>query len=107
LQQHDPASRVRLCSWFLQSVVEGQIDPQLAFFSDEAWFHLQEYINMQNNCYWNSQNSHLTREAPLHPVKFGVWLSARRIVGPVFFNKKKKQIVKDMYGLLLGSSFQS
>jgi hypothetical protein len=26
---------------FLQSVVEGEIDPQLIFFSDEAWFHLQ------------------------------------------------------------------
>jgi transposase len=50
LQPHDPASRVRFCNWFLQSV----IDPQLTFFSDEAWFHLQGYINTQNNRYWNS-----------------------------------------------------
>jgi hypothetical protein len=48
-QPRDPASRVHFCSWFLQSVVEGEIDPQLTFFLDEAWFHLQRYINTQNN----------------------------------------------------------
>jgi hypothetical protein len=47
LQLHDPPSRVHLCSWFLQSVVETEIDPQLTFFSDEAWFRLQGYINTQ------------------------------------------------------------
>jgi hypothetical protein len=29
LQPRDPASRVLFCSWFLQSVVEGEIDPRL------------------------------------------------------------------------------
>jgi hypothetical protein len=47
VQPRDPASRVHFCSWFLQSVVVGEIDPQLTFFSDEAWFHLQRHINMQ------------------------------------------------------------
>jgi hypothetical protein len=36
LQPRDPTSRVHFCSWFLQSVVEGEIDQQLTFFSDEA-----------------------------------------------------------------------
>jgi hypothetical protein len=60
----------------------------LTFFSDEAWFHLQGYINTQNNRYWSSQNPHLTHEVPLHPVKVVVWcpVSARRIAGLVFFN---------------------
>jgi hypothetical protein len=35
LQPRDPASRIHFCSWFLQSVVEGEIDPQLPFFSDK------------------------------------------------------------------------
>jgi hypothetical protein len=49
----------------------------------------QGYINMQNNCYWSSQNPHLTHEVLLDPVKVGVWcaVSARRIVVPVFFNE--------------------
>jgi hypothetical protein len=38
--------------------VEGEIDPQLTFFSDEAWFRLQGYTNRQNNSYWISQNPH-------------------------------------------------
>jgi transposase len=73
LQQRDPASRVHYCSWFLWSVVEGEIDPQLILSSDEAKFHLQGYINTQNNRYCSSENPHLTHEDPLHPVTVDVW----------------------------------
>jgi hypothetical protein len=59
LQLRNPIHRVHFCSWFLQSIIEGEIDLQLTFSSDEAWFHLQEYINMQNNRYLSSQNPHL------------------------------------------------
>jgi hypothetical protein len=38
------ATRVHFYSWFLQSVIEGEIDPRLTFFS-EACFHLQRYIH--------------------------------------------------------------
>jgi hypothetical protein len=89
LQPHDPDSKVHFCSWFLQSVIEDEIDPQLTFFSDEARFHLQGYINTQNNRYWSWQNPHLTREVPLCSAKVSVWcaLSARRIVVPLIFNE--------------------
>jgi hypothetical protein len=55
LQLCNPTSRVRFWSWFMQFVVEGEIDSQFTFFFDEAWFHLQVYINKQNNRYWSSQ----------------------------------------------------
>jgi hypothetical protein len=42
------------------------------FFSDEAWFPLQGYMNMQSNRYWSSQNQHLTHDVMLNPVKVGV-----------------------------------
>jgi hypothetical protein len=89
LKPRDSTTGVRFCSWFLQSVVEGEIDQQLTSFSDEAWIHLQRYINTQNNRHWRSQNPHLIHETALHPVKFGVScaLSATRIVGPVYFNE--------------------
>jgi hypothetical protein len=89
LQPRDSAGTVHFCSWFLQSAVEGEIDPLLAFFSDETWSHLQEYINTQNNRYGSSQNIHLTHEVLLHPVKVGVWCAiiARRAVGSVCFNE--------------------
>jgi hypothetical protein len=86
----------RAIQWFLQSVVEGEIDPQLAFFSDESWFHLQGYINTQNNRYWSSQNPRVTREVPLYPLIVGVWcaVSARVIAGSMVFNET---ILKDIY----------
>jgi hypothetical protein len=61
----------------------------LTFISDETWFHLQGYINAQNNCDWSSQNPHLTYEVPLHLKNVGVWcaVSVRRTVGPTFFNE--------------------
>jgi hypothetical protein len=80
LQPREPARRANFCSWFLQSVAESEMDTQLTFFTDEAWFQLQGYINTQNNCYWISPNPHLTHEVLLHTVKIGVWcaVSARR-----------------------------
>jgi hypothetical protein len=107
LQPHNSASRVCFCSWFLQSVVEGEIDPQLTFFSNEAWFHLQGYINMQNNHYWSSQNPHLTHKAPLHPVKVGVWCVCCKCKKDCWICVFNKTIVKNMCRSFSGSSFQS
>jgi hypothetical protein len=42
LQPRYPASMVHFCNWFLQSIIKGEINLQLTFFSDGAWFHLQE-----------------------------------------------------------------
>jgi hypothetical protein len=44
------------------------------------------------NIYNFPTNPHLTQEVPLHLVKVGVWcaVSARKIVGPVFFNETIK-----------------
>jgi hypothetical protein len=68
----DPGIMVHFCSWLLQSVAKGDIDPEFTFFSDEVWFHLQAYINTPNNRYGNSQNPHLTHKGLFHPVKVGV-----------------------------------
>jgi hypothetical protein len=105
LQPCDSAGRVHFCSWFLQSVIEGEIDLELTFFSDEAWFQLQGYINMQNNCCWGSQNPHITHKVLFHLVKVCVWcaVSARRIVGPVFF---KETINCERYLRIEGEHFQ-
>jgi hypothetical protein len=36
LQPIDPASRVHFCNWFLQSAVEGEIDPQFTWTTFSA-----------------------------------------------------------------------
>jgi virulence-associated protein VagC len=52
---------------------------------------------MQNNCYWNSQNPHLTHEVAFHSTEVDVLCaqSARRIVVPVPLNRTL--FAKDMY----------
>jgi hypothetical protein len=79
---------VHFCSWFVQCIIEDEIDLQLTCFSDEPWFYFQGKIYTKNNCYWNSQNPHLTHKVWLHPVKVGVWhaVRAKMIARPVFFN---------------------
>ncbi|XP_076545898.1 uncharacterized protein LOC143305599 [Osmia lignaria lignaria] len=59
------------------------------FFSDEAWFHLNGYINSQNSRTWSTTNPHEFFEQPLHSSKVGVWcaISRKRIVGPFFFER--------------------
>jgi hypothetical protein len=87
LAGREPASGVHLCSWFVQFVVEGEIDPQLTLFSDEAWFHFHVCVNTQNNRYWSSQKPRLIQEVPLYPVKIGIWCSVKDC-WTCFFNKK-------------------
>jgi hypothetical protein len=46
-QPRHPPSGIQLFSWFLESVVLGEINSQFTFFSGEAWFYSQEFINMK------------------------------------------------------------
>jgi hypothetical protein len=60
------------------------------FFTDEAYFHLSDYVNSQNIRMSSSQNSHFFTEAPHYPKIIGVWaaISQRKIIGPHFFQGK-------------------
>jgi hypothetical protein len=81
LLPRDHETRAFFCEW-ISNVVEN--DPNFlghCFFSDEAWFHLDGYVNSQNSRQWSQANPHLIIEKPLHPAKVGVWaaMSATRI----------------------------
>jgi hypothetical protein len=51
LMEHDPVARIHFCNWFLQSLHDGQVDPQLVFLSNEVWFSLHGEVNSQNSRY--------------------------------------------------------
>ncbi|GFS82442.1 uncharacterized protein TNCV_4777551 [Trichonephila clavipes] len=57
------------------------------FFSDEAHFWLNGYVNKQNCRIWSEANLQVYVETPLHPEKRTVWcvLWAGGIIGPYFF----------------------
>jgi hypothetical protein len=82
LQPCDPRSRIHFCSWFLQSVHDGEVDPHLTFVCvhacvcvgtcvcfcvcNEASFHLCGHVSSCNSKYWISVNPHLIHKVPLH-----------------------------------------
>jgi hypothetical protein len=45
LKQPDDAARIRFCSWLLQNMHNGIMDPQLLLITDEAWFHVSGHVN--------------------------------------------------------------
>jgi hypothetical protein len=85
LKEHDVVVRINFCDWFLRSVHDREVDPQLVFYSVEAWFSLCGEVNSQNNQYWCAENPRFINELPLHDERIGVWC-VRRIIGPIFYN---------------------
>lgn len=60
----------------------------LTFFTDESWFYIFGYVNIQNYRTWATKNPHNFVEKDLHPLKVGIWIaiSRRRIIAPIFLN---------------------
>lgn len=83
----DHHRRREFCAWFLRLIRPGIDILNYVFFSDEAWVHLDGYVNSQNYRLWTSENPNAFIEKGLHPVKIGIWcaISRQRIVGPFFY----------------------
>jgi len=62
-------------------------------FSDEAYFHLTESVNKQNNRMWLKERPVDWIEKPLNDAKVLVWcaISAKKIYGPYFFETTVNQ----------------
>jgi hypothetical protein len=73
---------------------------QVTWFSDEARFHLNDYINKQNIQFWTLENPRHTVANPLHPQRVTVCcaLSRTRIFSPVLINGT---VTSDVYLSLL------
>ncbi|KAK9888535.1 hypothetical protein WA026_000781 [Henosepilachna vigintioctopunctata] len=65
------------------------------FFSDEAHFHLDGYVNRQNCRFWGETNPHTLHQRPLHSPKVTVWvaMSANCIIGPYFYEDNRGHAV--------------
>ena len=79
--------RVRFCLWIKDFITQNPGILEVTFLTDEAWFHLNGYVNSQNTRIWAAESPHTVHEQPLHSQKIGVWcgVSRRRIIGPIFF----------------------
>jgi hypothetical protein len=76
----DCEARIQYCRRFQESAINGLTDPELKFYSEEAWFNLNSYVNSQNNRYYSTQNPHAVHEVPLHNLNVGA-ISERWIIG--------------------------
>jgi hypothetical protein len=87
LKPADHQARVNFCEWLSELLQHDDNFMDYCFFSDEAWFHLNGYVNSQNCRFWCAENPHLIEESPLHSQKLGVWaaMSAKRVF-ILFFN---------------------
>jgi hypothetical protein len=87
---------ITFCSWLLRNVHGGIIDPNLFFMSDEAWFHVSGNVNAQKSHIWDTENPHVLHQRPLHDINVGVCcaVSARRVIGPIFFGDT---VISDRY----------
>ena len=79
---------MRYCKWFLEQVTYEGEELDNWFWTDEAWFHLDGYVNSQNSRIWSTCNPHEVRQKQLHPRKIGVWcaVSRKRIFCTFFEN---------------------
>jgi hypothetical protein len=87
LQEADVVKQVNYCTWLLNSICAGLLDPFQYIMSDEAWFHLSGHVNSQNTRYWAAENPHLMHEQPLQKIGVCCAVSGTRIIGLIFFER--------------------
>jgi transposase len=74
LKLTDCPKREKFCRWLLSKRLKNGMEfLDNFFFSDEAWFHLDGYVNSQIYRIWSAENPYAYRETRLHPKKIGVW----------------------------------
>lgn len=80
--------RLEFANDVVSRIDNNTFDVMKVRFSDEAHFHLDDYVNKQNWCNWGSEHPHFEINSSLHSVRVTVWyaMSTRGIVRAVFVN---------------------
>lgn len=73
LQPRDHAQRRGFVDWVLEQQQINVDFSKKIFFSDEAHFQLNGYVNKQNCRIWGAENPRVILEKPMHPPRVTVW----------------------------------
>ncbi|GFX88953.1 uncharacterized protein TNCV_2852531 [Trichonephila clavipes] len=73
IHQNDQQARRRFVEWAQNEIAVVPDFHKRIFFSDEAHFWLNGYVNKQNCRIWSEANPQVYVETPLHPEKLTVW----------------------------------
>ena len=87
LTDEDIARRMVFAQQMEDLIRENQIEIDKIWFSDEAHFQLDGYVNKQNYRFWGTENPQICVESTSYPERITVWaaISNQGIIGP-FFN---------------------
>jgi len=101
-QQISPDTKIRRYKFaeiMLEKFESSEIDLKKIWFSDEAWFSLDGYVNKQNMRIWGSEKPTFQAPRTCNPKRVMVWcaFSLQAIIGPFFFETDFNQkSYKDM-----------
>jgi len=110
LNEGSSERRFQFAETLLGMLQSGEITGKI-WFTDEAHFHLNGYVNKQNYRIWGTENPHEVIEATLHPQRLSVFcaIGAGGIVGPFFTQERmtsqwylgllRDRVLPEMYGL--------
>ncbi len=89
LNPPDGPKRVDFCEWALRKIAENDDFLDNVWFSDEAHFHQNGYVNSQNARIWGTVNPRAAVQVALHSPKTTAWCAISRsgIIGPYFFRE--------------------
>ncbi|GFT27102.1 uncharacterized protein TNCV_4676171 [Trichonephila clavipes] len=73
IHQNDHQARRRFVEWAQNEIAVVLDFHKRIFFSDEAHFWLNGYVNKQNCRIWSEANPQVYVKTPLHPEKLTVW----------------------------------
>ncbi|XP_054160040.1 uncharacterized protein LOC128958250 [Oppia nitens] len=95
LGKYDIERRFDFANDVIQKIDTGAIDINKIWFSDEAHFWLEGYVNKQNCRQWGTQKPEFSVAVPLHSKRVTVWcaMSANAIIGPIFLEESVTGIV--------------
>lgn len=104
MKAENEEKRVMFANQLICNIDDGVTDLGSIWFSDEAHFHLDGYVNKQNWRFWANENPHVAVQKSLHPKRVTVWcgLSKKSIIGPIFIHETVKSGV---YLNILQNSF--
>ncbi|GBO34110.1 hypothetical protein AVEN_196118-1, partial [Araneus ventricosus] len=81
--------RVYFANQMLTMIDSEGFDVGCIWFTDEAHFHLNGFVNKQNWRFWGSENPYWCEAKPLYSPKVTVWAAvcSRGIIGPFFIRE--------------------
>ncbi|GFX30277.1 uncharacterized protein TNCV_1963841 [Trichonephila clavipes] len=86
IHQNDHQARRRFVEWAKNEFAVVPDFHERIWFSDEAHFWLNGYVNKQNCRIWSEANPQVYVETPLHPEKLTVWCALYGLVESFFKN---------------------